>query len=58
MENTNYSDGIVYLGAIRCYQYNREVGAALSNENTPRPTSDQQVWDFVLEVGTGLARKN
>eukprot|EP00088_Acartia_fossae_P047604 TRINITY_DN5163_c0_g1_i2.p1 TRINITY_DN5163_c0_g1~~TRINITY_DN5163_c0_g1_i2.p1 ORF type:complete len:266 (-),score=40.20 TRINITY_DN5163_c0_g1_i2:961-1758(-) len=42
-------ESIGVIGAIRCYQYNREVGAALSNENTPRPTSDHQVWDFVLE---------
>lgn len=35
------------VGVLRCYQYNRESGQPLVSENTPRPQTLQQVWDFV-----------
>lgn len=34
------------VGAVRCLQYNREVGTALSVEATPRPRSEQEVWQL------------
>lgn len=36
------------VGVVRCYQYNREVGAPLWKENdlhdSPRPKSEEEIW--------------
>ena len=36
------------IGVIRCYQYNREIGAPLWKDNdlydSPRPKSEEEVW--------------
>lgn len=35
------------VGVIRCYQYNQEHGHALSSPRSPRPTTVDEVWEFV-----------
>lgn len=36
------------IGVVRCYQYNREIGAPLWKDNdlydSPRPTSEEEIW--------------
>jgi uncharacterized protein len=32
-------------GVVRCYQYNREHGEQLSSEFSPRPQSEEEVWE-------------
>jgi len=32
------------IGVVRCYEYNKKVGAPLSCDTTPRPTSDDEAW--------------
>eukprot|EP00571_Detonula_confervacea_P004903 CAMPEP_0172320084 /NCGR_PEP_ID=MMETSP1058-20130122/39572_1 /TAXON_ID=83371 /ORGANISM="Detonula confervacea, Strain CCMP 353" /LENGTH=301 /DNA_ID=CAMNT_0013035273 /DNA_START=193 /DNA_END=1098 /DNA_ORIENTATION=+ len=38
------------VGVIRCYQYNREIGAPLWKDDdfydSPRPTSEEELWEF------------
>lgn len=38
------------IGVVRCYQYNREIGAPLWKDNdlydSPRPTSEDEVWSL------------
>merc|ERR1719193_76465 len=36
-------------GAVRCLQYNQEVGATLQSETTPRPVDAADVWNHVVE---------
>jgi isopenicillin N synthase-like dioxygenase len=39
-------EAIGRIGVLRCYQYNREIGAPLSSENSPCPKSIEEVWDY------------
>lgn len=34
------------VGVIRCYQYNREIGAPMCSEQSPRPQSVEEVWEY------------
>jgi len=34
------------IGAVRCWQYNQEMGAKLCDESTPRPRSEAEVWEL------------
>jgi len=40
-------EAIGVIGAVRCYQYNSEVGAPLVCPDMPRPTCEKEVWDHV-----------
>ena len=33
-------------GVLRCFQYNKENGQALSSEHSPRAASEAEVWEF------------
>jgi len=35
------------IGVIRCYQYNQEQGYALCSPTSPKPTTVDEVWEFV-----------
>merc|ERR1719369_1903141 len=35
------------VGAVRCWQYNSEVGAPMFTSTTPRPQSEEEVWQHV-----------
>jgi len=35
------------IGAVRCWQYNSEVGDPLSTPSTPRPITEKEVWSHV-----------
>mmetsp|Transcript_29395 Transcript_29395/g.93942 ORF Transcript_29395/g.93942 Transcript_29395/m.93942 type:complete len:155 (+) Transcript_29395:920-1384(+) len=37
------------VGVVRCYQYNRHVGAPLSVDQTPRPATQEEVWRHATE---------
>ncbi len=40
-------EAIGKIGVVRCYRYNLEKGMPLFNEkNSPRPTSEEDVWRF------------
>ena len=38
------------VGAVRCFQYNRERGEPLMVEATPRPRTAEEVWRCVTEA--------
>jgi len=40
-------EAIGVIGAVRCYQYNRETSAPFSTESTPRPTNEKELWAMV-----------
>jgi uncharacterized protein len=42
-------EAIGVIGAVRCYQYNKEVEAPLFTDTTPRPKTTDEVWSFVTE---------
>lgn len=42
-------EAIGTIGAVRCYEYNTEIGDPLYTENTPRPSTNEEVWNFVTE---------
>jgi len=42
-------ESIGVIGAVRCYQYNTEVGAPLMVTSTPRPATVSELWDQVKE---------
>jgi len=42
-------EAIGTIGAVRCYEYNTEIGDPLFTETTPRPTTNEEVWSFVTE---------
>jgi len=42
-------ESIGVIGTVRCYLYNREVGAPLFIDTTPRPKSEDEVWNHVTE---------
>lgn len=33
-------------GVLRCFQYNKETGQALSSEHSPRAATEAEVWEF------------
>jgi len=33
------------IGAVRCYQYNTEIGAPLAVDSTPKPQSERELWE-------------
>lgn len=39
-------EAVGHVGVIRCYQYNREIGAPLSSVQSPRPKSIEEVWEY------------
>jgi len=43
-------EAIGVVGAVRCYQYNRETTAPLMIATTPRPTTEQEMWMEVTEA--------
>jgi len=43
-------EAIGVVGAVRCYQYNRETTAPLMMDTTPRPTTEQDMWKQVTEA--------
>jgi len=43
-------EAIGVVGAVRCYQYNRETTAPLMLDTTPRPGSEQEMWDQVTQA--------
>lgn len=42
-------ESIGVIGAVRCYQYNSEVGDPLMLDTTPRPRTEEEVWQHVAE---------
>ena len=40
-------EAIGAVGAVRCYQYNREKGAPFFIDQTPRPKTREEVWSNV-----------
>ena len=43
-------EAIGVVGAVRCWQYNTEVGDPLLLPTTPRPTTEEEVWAAVTEA--------
>ena len=43
-------EAIGVVGAVRCWQYNTEVGDPLVLPTTPRPTTEEEVWAAVTEA--------
>jgi len=43
-------EAIGVVGAVRCYQYNRETTAPLMLDSTPRPTDEQAMWAQVTQA--------
>jgi len=43
-------EAIGVVGAVRCYQYNRELTAPLMLDSTPRPSSEKEMWDEVTQA--------
>ena len=37
-------EAIGAIGAVRCWQYNRELGAEFCLDTTPRPSTKEEVW--------------
>lgn len=42
-------EAIGVIGAVRCLQYNEEAGDPFQTADTPRPTTEDQVWTHVTE---------
>jgi len=42
-------ESIGTIGAVRCLQYNLEKGDPLDTPDTPRPTSEEEIWSYVTE---------
>ena len=42
-------EAIGIIGAVRCYQYNCELGDPLMLDTTPRPRTEEEVWECVQE---------
>ena len=42
-------ESIGVIGAVRCYQYNSEKGDPLMLDTTPRPKTEEEVWQHVAE---------
>lgn len=34
------------IGVVRCYQYSKEKGLPLSSDQSPRATTEKQVWEY------------
>jgi len=43
-------EAIGVIGAVRCYQYNKETDAPLATDKTPRPVDEKSLWAEVTQA--------